>query len=92
MKYYQYFNMLKTCILEKLSDIPKEDSTTKIEVVNVITGIFVGKPYIGEKFYLGWSYKTSKIKEIIQENIFKTEDGSIYRFNILENNIIIKKS
>lgn len=82
--------MLKTCILEKLSDIPKEDSTTKVEVVNVVTGKFIGKPYIGEKFYLGWSHKTTKVKELITENIFKTEDESIYRFTILESNLTNK--
>jgi len=69
--------------IEKLNDLADALYPNNIRVGYVTEGKFVNEPKVGEPFCVGYFFKTSIVKEIIDENTFKTRN-SIYRWTILE--------
>jgi hypothetical protein len=68
--------------LEKLNELPDALHPNNIEVGYVKEGEFLSEPKIGECFYVGHYWRTSTVKEIIDEYTFKT-CNSIYRWSPL---------
>jgi len=69
--------------LEKLKELPDAKHSNNIEVGYVKEGDFIKTPEIGEAFWCGNWYRTSPVKEIIDEQTFKT-CNSIYRWSFIE--------
>ena len=65
--------------LEKLSELPDAIHKNNIEVGKVVEGELLSEPKVGELFWVGSWYRTSTVKEIIDEHTFKT-CNSIYRW------------
>ena len=68
--------------LEKINELPNAKHPNNIEVGYVKIGKLISTPKVGEQFYLGYTYRTSVVVEIINENTFKTLN-SIYRWTLL---------
>ncbi len=68
--------------LEKLNELPDAIYKNNIEVGFTKEGIMIDEPKIGEAFYVGYGWRTSEVKEIIDEHTFKT-CNSIYRWTPL---------
>ena len=66
-------------ILEKISELSDAIHPNNIEVGNVQVGDFNSKPEVGKCFWVGNHYRTSTVKEIIDDSTFKT-CNSIYRW------------
>ncbi len=47
-----------------------------------ISGLLLKEPTIGEAFYVGYGWRTSAVKEIIDENTFRTYN-SIYHWELI---------
>ncbi len=73
---------LKTIKLVKLEELPDALHTNNIVVGYEKTGVFEGKPVVGECFYCG-SLRTSTVQEVINENTFRTHN-SIYQFTFID--------
>ena len=58
--------------LEKLSELPDAIHKNNIEVGFIKEGIMTDEPKIGEAFYIGYGWRTSTVKEIVDEHTFKT--------------------
>lgn len=69
--------------LEKLQELPDALHPNNVEVGYTKEGYFVEEPRIGECFWVGDFYRTSFVKEIIDENTFKT-CNSIYRWTKIQ--------
>lgn len=65
--------------LTKLDELPDAIHQNNIETGYTVTGPFYGKPEVGKCFWVGGWFRTSFVKEIIDENTFKT-CNSIYRW------------
>jgi hypothetical protein len=65
--------------LKKLKELPDALHPNNIIVGYEIEGEFISEPKIGECFYVGHFWATSTVKEIIDEQTFKT-CNSIYRW------------
>lgn len=50
---------------------------------SLVTKRFFKPPKVGTNFFMGYFFITSPVKEIIDENTFRTEN-SIYKWEILE--------
>jgi len=68
--------------LEKIEELSDAKNWNNIEVGFVKTGQFVEPPKVGEPFYLGLTWRTSRVTEIIDSNTFKTMN-SIYSWVII---------
>ena len=53
------------------------------EVGYVKEGDFIAKPEIGKNFWVGRTFRTSLVQEIIDDNTFKT-DNSVYKWTVTE--------
>lgn len=69
--------------LEKLSELKNALYPNNIEVGFVEQGEFIAVPKIGECFEVGSNFNTSVVREIIDENSFKT-DNSIYHWTLIK--------
>lgn len=69
--------------LEKLKELPDALHPNNIEVGYAIEGCFVEEPKVDECFWIGDFYWTSLVKEIIDENTFKT-CNSVYRWTKID--------
>lgn len=69
--------------LTKISELPDAIWKMNIEEGFVKEGELVAEPKVGEPFYVGNGWRTSYVKEIIDQNTFKT-CNSIYRWQIIE--------
>jgi hypothetical protein len=69
--------------LEKLSELPDALHPNNVEIGFVKEGPFVAEPKVGENFWVGSDWRTSTVKEIINEGVFKT-CNSIYVWDIFE--------
>lgn len=65
--------------LTKLNELPDAIWKNNIEEGFVKEGEFVAEPKVGECFWVGDYWSTSLVKEIIDNNTFKT-CNSIYRW------------
>ena len=70
--------------LEKISELPNAKHQNNIEVGHIETGWFMNEPVVGEAFWVGFGWRTSRVTEIIDENTFKTEN-STYHWSVIEN-------
>ena len=68
--------------LTKLKEAPSPLHPNNIEVGFEKIGVFVKEPVVGEPFYLGWSWATSTVQEIIDPDTFRTHN-SIYRYELI---------
>lgn len=68
--------------LEKLSELPDALYPNNIPIGYIKEGKLLAEPIEGECFYVGYYWRTSTVKEIIDEHTFKTCD-SIYRWTFL---------
>jgi hypothetical protein len=66
-------------ILEKLKELPDAKHPNNIEIGFIKIGEFLSEPKVNRPFYVGPSWRTSKVTEIIDSNTFKTMN-SIYKF------------
>lgn len=71
-------------ILEKISELPDAMHPNNIEVGHLQTGELISEPEVGKCFWVGYFWRTSIVKEIIDENTFKT-CNSIYRWTKKDN-------
>ncbi len=69
--------------IEKLNDIEDAYFYNNIEVGYVRDGHFISNPEVGKYFYVGFHWRTSMVKEIINSSMFKTQN-SIYRWNFVD--------
>lgn len=72
-----YQEIVMEGILEKISELPDAMHPNNIEVGRVVVGDLFADPQVGKCFWVGW-FRTSIVKEIIDENTFRT-CNSIYR-------------
>lgn len=72
--------------LLKVEELAEAVHPNNIEVGYDVTGAFVKEPKIGEAFWVGLGWRTSKVTEIISEDTFKTLN-STYRWRFLESNV-----
>ena len=70
---------LFTVQLEKISNLKDNHP---IEIGYIKRGKFINSPKVGESFWIGSSFRTSVVQEIIDENTFKTAN-SIYRWSLI---------
>jgi hypothetical protein len=68
--------------LEKLEELPDAKHPNNIAVGVISEGEMLAEPKVGEYFWVGYNYRTSIVKEIINANTFKT-CNSIYRWSLL---------
>lgn len=68
--------------LIKIKEIPDAMHPNNIDEGFSMDGKMWDTPKIGDCFYVGDNFRTSYVKEIIDENTFKT-CNSIYRFEII---------
>jgi len=66
--------------LKKIEELEDTRIPNNIEVGYIQVGEFVAQPKIGEPFYVGNRFRTSRVKEIIDENTFRTHN-SIYQWS-----------
>jgi hypothetical protein len=71
----------KTVILEKIAEAPNPTHPNHIPVGKKVKGLFMEEPQIGFCFCVGWSYRTSTVKEVMVDNTFRTHN-SIYKWTI----------
>lgn len=74
-------------ILEKLNELPNALHPNNIEVGFCKEGELMEPPKVGETFWVGRTWRTSQVVEIIDANTFKTLN-SIYKFTEVPNSII----
>ena len=67
--------------IEKLTELPDARHPHNIEVGYTHTGKFINPPEIGERFYVGPTWSTSPVMEIISDTVFKTLN-SIYKITL----------
>jgi hypothetical protein len=65
--------------LKKIKELPDATHPNNKEVGYIQVGEFVADPKVGEPFYVGDRFRTSRVKEIIDANTFKTHN-SIYKW------------
>lgn len=73
---------MKTIKIVKLKDCEDPYQANHIPSGCEYIGEFHAPPEVGECFYVGDDFRTSTVKEIINENTFKT-CNSIYRFETI---------
>ena len=67
-------------VLRKMEELSDALHPNNIEVGIVKVGEFISEPKVGECFFVGYGWRTSIVKEIINENTFRT-CNSIYQWN-----------
>lgn len=72
----------KTVRLTKLKEVENPTHANNIEEGHIEQGYFLAEPKIGERFYAGYGWSTSQVKEILTENTFRTHN-SIYKWEII---------
>lgn len=65
--------------LTKLSELADARHPNNIEVGHIVEDEFVDDPKVGFPFYIGSHWRTSIVREIINENTFRTLN-SLYRW------------
>lgn len=65
--------------IKKIKETENPLHPNNIEEGFVRQGFFVEKPKVGEPFYVGWDWRTSKVQEIIDDKTFRTFN-SIYEW------------
>lgn len=68
--------------LTKLKEVENPRHPNNIPEGEVHEGIYLNDPVIGERFYCGWGWSTSKVVEVIDSNTFKTLN-SIYKWEFI---------
>ncbi len=58
--------------LTKLKELPDAEHPNNIEEGFEKIGEFIGKPEVGEAFWLGMNWRTSPVTELLEDNTFKT--------------------
>jgi hypothetical protein len=66
--------------LTKIKELEDATHPFNIEEGYSRRGELISEPEIGQRFYVGWNWSTSPVREIIDENTFKTLN-SIYKIN-----------
>lgn len=64
--------------LTKLKEVDKPVHPDNIKVGREVQGAMLNKPRIGHRFYVGVSWSTSPVQDVLDENTFKTLN-SIYK-------------
>lgn len=70
--------------LTKIAEVENPMHPLNIEVGYVKDGYFIKPPVIGERFWVGYSWSTSVVTEIINDNTFRTLN-SIYQWEEIKN-------
>lgn len=65
--------------LTKLKELPDARHPNNIVVGFEVEGELISPPKAGSCFYVGWKWRTSIVKEIIDEHTFRTMN-SIYKW------------
>ena len=73
----------KKVTIEKLSELDEAIHPNNILEGFTKTGDFISPPKVGENFWVGCSWRTSTVKEIINDTTFKT-CNSIYKITVFE--------
>jgi hypothetical protein len=68
--------------LEKLNELPNAEHPNNINIGYIKEGEFISYPKVGESFWVGHYWRTSTVKEIIDNNTFKT-CNSIYTYTFI---------
>ena len=76
----------KKAKLIKLKDFDSAEYKNHIEESRVVEGVIIDTPTVGKCFYLFYedrnsAFRTSTVKEVIDENTFRT-NNSIYKLEI----------
>jgi hypothetical protein len=66
--------------LEKLSELADARSPNNLPVGFVEVGEMYVEPKVGENFWVGRDFRTSKVQEVIDDHTFRTHN-SIYRWS-----------
>ena len=68
--------------LKKITELPDARHPNNIIVGFEKEGKFIDIPKIGDNFYVGYFWRTSRVQEIIDDHTFKTL-SSIYYWEII---------
>lgn len=74
---------MKNIKITKLKELPDALHPNNIQEGFEKVGIMLKEPTIGERFYVGGSWSTSGVQEIIDSNTFKTY-SSIYKWEVID--------
>lgn len=75
---------MKTVKLIKLKEADNPLYPKNIPDGYVKEGEFIEPPKVGDAFWVGGTWRTSDVQEILSHNTFRTHN-SIYKYEILEN-------